>query len=258
MEVDPSFEWLVLGVKAWNWIFSDTMVIDVPIPVVPGRARGGSFRGEGTYKPISQRKNLSIECTQGDQPVRCPNRILVCTSLQTFRLVVFWWWLVLFPWWGCDVVWCHVVCFEVTNDRQCGWLRDVMLCDVMSCDVMWCHVMSCQSCHVAWCDVIQWDGMGWDVMWCDGMWLWDVLNWEMMCCELQRAHVTVLRLRTTKYVSALQKVLLRYYSVLVLLWCYYEEKNTLQKSRVSCVTTTERERRSSILFCIPHVGLRND
>ena len=124
---------LVLRVKAWNWIFSDTMMIDVLIPAEVSRGK----------EPISQRKNLSIECTQGGQPVRCPNQILVCISLQTFRLVVFWWWLVLFPWWGC-----HVVGFEVTNDGQCGWLRDVMLCDVMSCDVMWCHVMSVMSCRV--------------------------------------------------------------------------------------------------------------
>ena len=35
-----------------------------------------------------------IECTQGDQPARCPNRVFVCISLQPFHLVVaFWWWL---------------------------------------------------------------------------------------------------------------------------------------------------------------------
>ena len=26
-------------------------------------------------KTISQRKNLPIECAQGDQPLRCPNRV---------------------------------------------------------------------------------------------------------------------------------------------------------------------------------------
>ncbi len=158
-----------------------------------------------------------------------------------------------------------VASFVSMVGMSCGWFRGdewramwvVARCHVMWCYVMWCDVVSCHVSHVMSRDVMWYNGMERDVMWCDGMWLWDVLNWEMMCCELQRAHVTVLRLRTTKYVSALQKVLLRYYSVLVLLWYYYEEKNTLQKSRVSCVTTTERERRSSILFCIPHVGLRN-
>ena len=27
-------------------------------------------------KNISQRKNLPIECAQGDQPLRCPNRVV--------------------------------------------------------------------------------------------------------------------------------------------------------------------------------------
>ena len=27
-------------------------------------------------KTISQRKNLPIECAQGDQPLRCPNRVV--------------------------------------------------------------------------------------------------------------------------------------------------------------------------------------
>ena len=45
------------------------------IQIVPGRAGGGSFRGK---KTINQRKNLPIECAQGDQPVRCPNRAFFC------------------------------------------------------------------------------------------------------------------------------------------------------------------------------------
>ena len=40
-------------------------------PVVPGQAGGGSFRGERT-----------IECAQGDQPLRCPNRIF-CAHLAS-------------------------------------------------------------------------------------------------------------------------------------------------------------------------------
>ena len=35
-----------------------------------GQAGGGSFK----KKHISQRNNLPIECAQGDQPRRCPNR----------------------------------------------------------------------------------------------------------------------------------------------------------------------------------------
>ena len=91
------------------------------IQIVPGRAGGGSFRGK---KTINQRKNLPIECAQGDQPVRCPNRVFfVCTSLQPFRLVVaFWWRLVVFPWCvgGGDVM-CGV--WYMTS---CGWLRGEM------------------------------------------------------------------------------------------------------------------------------------
>ena len=30
--------------------------------------------GRGMKETISQRKNLPIECVQGNQPVRCPNR----------------------------------------------------------------------------------------------------------------------------------------------------------------------------------------
>ena len=47
--------------------------------------RGGNFRGE---EPISQRKTLPIECTQGDQAVRFPNRILVCSNVPSCGVVV--------------------------------------------------------------------------------------------------------------------------------------------------------------------------
>ena len=36
-----------------------------------GQAGGGSFK----EKNVSQRRNLPIECAQGDQPLRCPNRV---------------------------------------------------------------------------------------------------------------------------------------------------------------------------------------
>ena len=37
---------------------------------------------------------------------------------------------------SCDVVRCHVFGSEVTEDGQCGWLRDVMLSEILSFDVM--------------------------------------------------------------------------------------------------------------------------
>ena len=46
------------------------------IKLVPRRARGGSFRGE---KTTSQRKNLPVECAQGDQPVDAQTEFFVST-----------------------------------------------------------------------------------------------------------------------------------------------------------------------------------
>ena len=43
------------------------------------QARGGSFK---MVKTIRQRKNLPIECAQGDQPVRCPNRVFCVNEPQ--------------------------------------------------------------------------------------------------------------------------------------------------------------------------------
>ena len=63
----------------------------------------------------SWRKNLPIQYAQGHQPV---------------RLVVVFWWRVVFSWWWCDV-WCNR-----------------MWCDVLSCDAIWCDVMWS---HVKWC-----------------------------------------------------------------------------------------------------------
>lgn len=56
------------------------------------------------------RKNLPTQCAQGHQPV---------------RLVVVFWWLVVFPWWWC-VMWCD------------GLSRDAIRCDGMWSDVKWC------------------------------------------------------------------------------------------------------------------------
>ena len=80
------------------------------------------------------RKNLPIQCAQGHQPV---------------RLVVVFWWLVVFPWWWC------------------------VMCDVMRWAVTWCDPMWW---HVIWCEVMHWE----DVMWlvlrsCD---VTDVVIWR--------------------------------------------------------------------------------
>lgn len=40
----------------------------------------------GEKEPVSQREGLPTECTQGNQPVRGPNRIFACTSPAFRRL----------------------------------------------------------------------------------------------------------------------------------------------------------------------------
>ena len=55
----------------------------------------------GGKHPISQRENLHIECAQGHQPVRCPNRV--------FCGVVFLWCVG-----GADVMCCPVMSYDVT------------------------------------------------------------------------------------------------------------------------------------------------
>ena len=59
------FTWFFYDIEVWHiYIFIDTSRA--------GQAGGGSFQKK---TPISQRKNLPIECAQGDQPLRCPNRV---------------------------------------------------------------------------------------------------------------------------------------------------------------------------------------
>ena len=66
-----------------------------------GQAGGGSFK-EKNYKFISQRKTLPMECAQGDQPLRCPNRVFWVNEPSAV------------PWWWCgDLFWC-------------GWLQGEM------------------------------------------------------------------------------------------------------------------------------------
>ena len=56
------------------------------IPVVPGQAGGGSFQKKKTISQ-SQRKNLPIECAQGDRPARCPNHFFAVNESSAV------------PWW---------------------------------------------------------------------------------------------------------------------------------------------------------------
>ena len=130
-----------------------------PLQVVPGTP--------------GQRKNLPIECAQGDRPARCPNLSLLWTSLLLFhgdvtcfdvmKLLA-----------GCDVVGCEVnrrVCY-------CGYSCDVS-CHVISCDVIACVV----SCRVMQCDVMVMScyllcpAMGWNVMSLRCHWLWGHVVW---------------------------------------------------------------------------------
>ena len=153
-----------------------------------------------------------------------------------------------------------------------------MSCYAMSCEVMWCDVVSCHvvSCHVVWCEVMWCNGMGcyvmsWDlVVWCVEWWcavnyggpmsqqnLWDVHSNERCNLGMQdtrrlrRAHVTELRLGTTKNYYILQcSTLLRYYSILQsithitpyyqVLLRYYSE---LQ------ITTPHRRTTNKVLLC---------
>ena len=131
-----------------------------------GQAGGGGFKRGNKYKP---KKTLPIECAQGDQPVRCPNRVF-CVNEPSAA-----------PWWWCGLFWCHEVGCRVEWSNVVG-------CEVTSGEVVWlvarCHVMSSDvmmSYHVVWCDVISCvllrDVMQCDAMWCALMW------WAGICCE---------------------------------------------------------------------------
>ena len=110
------------------------------IQVVPGRAGGRSFR----EKKLNQRKNLPIECGQGDEAVRCPNRIFCAggTSLQPFHGGDA-------PWWWCDLFWCHEVGCGV------GW-SNVVGCEVTLCDSKWlCDDVAIRTCTTKYYSVLQ-------------------------------------------------------------------------------------------------------
>ena len=89
-------------------------------------------------KTISQRKNLPIECAQGDQRLRCPNRSMVVVCWPVLMWLVAGW-----------------------DPTFCGWRVNVVNCE-MSRDVIWCVFILCDaiSC-VLWCHMMHWDVMWW-------------------------------------------------------------------------------------------------
>ena len=217
---------------------------------------------------------MPIECAQGGQPLRCPNRVVWVNEPSAV------------PWWWCgDLFWCGWLQGAM---KQCGWLwgdvrwGNVVSCE-MSCHVMWCnlmclhfmwcdflccvmsrnalrcHVMSSHvmSCHLLWSDAVQWD----EILWvCDALWLV-----AMSRCVVRNGcagwigrwsrdpNYTGL-LRTTQY----YKVLLRYYSVLhsttPVLVCttkYYSSTNSVLQSTTPVLLCTRNvlQRTTPVLVC---------
>ena len=92
-------------------------------------------------RPISQRKNLPIDCAQGRQPVRWPNRGF-CVH-QALAVPFGGGWLCFC---GGDVMCCDVVC-DVMGLVGCEVTRGEVMSSVARCNVMWCHVyvMQCDA-----------------------------------------------------------------------------------------------------------------
>ena len=132
-------------------------------------SRGRKFQRK---TPISQRKNLPIECAQGDRPARCPNHFFAVNEPSAV------------PWWWCDLFWCHEVACGVrwSNVLGCEVTWGELLWLVATWHVMSRHVTWCPG-HVIWCDVIacvvSCHVMQCDVMWCALMWR------AVICCALQ-------------------------------------------------------------------------
>ena len=162
--------------------------------------------------------------------------VAACVSVVVMRCAVMWRGMMSWGWLRGEMKQCSWLWGDV---RQCGWLRDVMWChvkwsDVMSCHVVWSDVMSrdlmesdakgwdvtfVMFCgwlwgHVMWCDVVVWCSELGDVQWTtERPWQqnpWDGHSgarwnpWMHNEIRLRRAHVTVLRLRTTNYYSLLK------------------------------------------------------
>ena len=88
---------------------------------------------------------MPIECAQGDQPVRCPNRGFCARHPSAVPsgggvFVVAGCVSVVCRWWWCkesrDVVWWGVV--------RCG---EMWRCDVVTSGEMWCDVVTSGACH---------------------------------------------------------------------------------------------------------------
>ena len=121
-------------------------------------SRGRKFQRK---KPISQRKNLPIECAQGDRPARCPNHFFAVNEPSAV------------PWWWCDLFWCHEVACGVrwSNVLGCEVTWGELLWLVATWHVMSCHLM-CWSCHLMRCDC-----------------LCCVMSRDAMRCHVMCAHV---------------------------------------------------------------------
>ena len=121
-------------------------------------SRGRKFQRK---KTISQRKNLPIECAQGDRPARCPNHFFAVNEPSAV------------PWWWCDLFWCHEVACGVrwTNVLGCEVTWGELLWLVATWHVMSCHLM-CWSCHLLRCDC-----------------LCCVMSRDAMRCHVMCAHV---------------------------------------------------------------------
>ena len=169
-------------------------------------SRGRKFQRKNT---ISQRKNLPIECAQGDRPARCPNHFFAV------------------PWWWCDLFWCHEVACGVRWSNVLGcevtwgellWLVatwHVMSCHLMRCDGL-CCVMSrdaMMSCDVRSCEELS------SVVPCNGMECYKVkpplFSKQLLCTTKYYSSTTPVLLRTSKYYSSTTPTLLcttKYYS----------------------------------------------
>ena len=199
--------------------------INFSITTSSSRASGGLEVSE-EKRTIWQRKNLPIECAQGDRPARCPNHFFAVNKPSAV------------PWWWCDLFWCHEVACGVRWSNVVGcevtwgellWL--VATWHVMSCHLMWwsCHLMRCDClccvmsrdamrCHVMCAHVMSCHllcpAMGWNVMSLRRHRLWGHIVWfEVVLCQCGDPKVLFC---TTKHYSSTTgyKVLLQYYSVL--------------------------------------------
>ena len=154
----------------WNW--NKHFQAMWRIPLVPGRAGGGSFEGN---KPCTPKK-IPIECARS---LRFQSGGVLAVAGCVGVLVVVMW---------CAVPWCGMMsCAWLQGElSKCAWLwgeamwvvaswNDMMLCDVTCCYVLWCAVLWCAvmwlcdvvGCEVmAWCGVVVWRGeLGGDVLW---------------------------------------------------------------------------------------------